>query len=60
MEEKLSRLTLNDGTESYKFQAWNTGMQLTAKTTTGKTIAIAIDRSHGIGFYIDDSQVWIK
>ena len=36
------------------------GMQITAKTTTGKEIAIAIDKSHGIGFYIDGSQVWIK
>ena len=60
MEKKLARLNLVEGTESYRFQAWDTGMQITAKTTTGKEIAIAIDKSHGIGFYIDDSQVWIK
>lgn len=60
MEKKLARLNLVKGTESYKFQAWDTGMQITAKTTTGKEIAIAIDISHGIGFYIDGSQVWIK
>lgn len=60
MEKKLARLNLVEGTESYKFQAWDTGMQITAKTTTGKEIAIAIDISHGIGFYIDGSQVWIK
>ena len=60
MEKKLARLNLVEGTESYKFQSWDTGMQITAKTTTGKEIAIAIDISHGIGFYIDGSQVWIK
>lgn len=36
MEKKLARLNLVEGTESYKLQAWNTGMQITAKTTTGK------------------------
>lgn len=60
MEKKLARLNLVEGTESYRFQAWDTGMQITAKTTTGKEIAIAIDKNHGIGFYIDGSQVWIK
>ena len=60
MEKKLARLNLVEGTESYRFQSWDTGMQITAKTTTGKEIAIAIDISHGIGFYIDGSQVWIK
>ena len=60
MEKKLARLNLVEGTESYKFQSWDTGMQITAKTTTGKEIAIAIDISHGIGFYVDGSQVWIK
>lgn len=60
MEKKLARLNLVEGTESYRFQAWDTGMQITAKTTTGKEIAIAIDKDHGIGFYIDGSQVWIK
>ena len=60
MEKKLVRLNLVEGTESYRFQAWDTGMQITAKTTEGKEIAIAIDKSHGIGFYIDGSQVWIK
>ena len=60
MEKKLARLNLVEGTESYKFQSWDTGMQITAKTTTGKEIAIAIDISHGIGFYIDGSQAWIK
>lgn len=60
MEKKLARLNLVEGTESYRFQAWDTGMQITAKTTKGKEIAITIDKSHGIGFYIDGSQVWIK
>ena len=60
MEKKLASLNLVEGTESYKFQAWDTGMQITTKTTTGKEIAIAIDKSHGIGFYMDGSQVWIK
>ena len=60
MEKKLASLNLVEGTESYRFQAWDTGMQITAKTTTGKEIAIAIDKGHGIGFYIDGSQVWIK
>lgn len=60
MEKKLARLNLVEGTESYRFQAWDTGMQITAKTTTGNEIAIAIDKNHGIGFYIDGSQVWIK
>ena len=60
MEKKLARLNLVEGTESYRFQAWDTGMQITAKTTMSKEIAIAIDISHGIGFYIDGSQVWIK
>lgn len=60
MEKKLARLNINKGTESFRFQAWDTGMQLTAKTTTDKEIAIAIDKSHGIGFYINGSQVWVK
>ena len=42
MEKKLARLNINEGTESFRFQAWGTGMQLTAKTTTGKEIAIVI------------------
>ena len=35
-------------------------MQITIKTNAGQTLAVAIDKSWGIGYYIDGQQVWLK
>ncbi len=35
-------------------------MQIAIKTVAGQTLAVAIDKSWGIGYYIDGKQVWLK